>query len=131
MKERTIFKYSMSFQQQVVEELENGRFRSVEEARLFYGVGGNGTIERWLRKYGRNHLCAKVIRVEKPNEKDQVRELRRKIHELTEALGDVQAERWLEEQFLKIACKKIGEDLEEFKKKAATMLRMEREKREK
>jgi len=130
MKERTVLKYSMSFQQQVVEELENGRFSSVNEARLFYGIGC-GTIQTWLRKYGRNHLCAKVIRVEKPNEKDEIRELKRKIHELKEALGDSQAERWLEEQFLKIACKKFGEDVEEFKKKAATMLRIERERREK
>lgn len=131
MKERTVVRYSMSFKRQVVEELEEGRFSSVEQARLFYGIGGSGTIEKWLRKYGRNHLCAKVVRVEKPNEKDQVRELKRKIHELTEALGDLQAEKWVGDEFLKIACKKLGEGVEEFKKKANMMRRTERENRKK
>jgi hypothetical protein len=121
----------MSFKQQVVSDIEEGRFASIVEAQNFYGIRGMDTVKRWLRQYGQNHLCAKVVRVEKPNEKDQIRELRRKIHELTEALGDLEAERWLEEQFLKIACRKMGEDVEEFKKKADMMLRMEREKREK
>jgi transposase-like protein len=129
MKERTVLRYSMSFKQQVVEDLEGGRFGSITEARSFYGISGTDTIKRWLGQYGRNDLCAKVVRVEKPDEKNEIRELKRQIHELKEALGDSQAERWLEEQFLKIACKKIGEDMEEFKKKAAMMLRMEREKR--
>jgi transposase len=131
MKERTVVRYSMSFKQQVVSDLEDGRFASIVEAQNFYGISGMDTVKRWLRQYGRNHLCAKVVRVEKPNEKDQIRELKRKIHELTEALGDLEAERWLEEQFLKIACRKMGEDVEEFKKKADMMLRMERGKREK
>jgi transposase-like protein len=131
MKERTVIRYSVSFKQQVVEDLESGRFGSIAEAQSFYGIRGMDTVKRWLWQYGRNHLCAKVVRVEKPNEKDQIRELKRQIHQLKEALGDSQVEKWVGDEFLKIACKKLGEDVEEFKKKADMMLRVERERKQK
>ena len=40
MRERVIFRYSACFRQQVVAELESGRFGSIEAARRHYGIGG-------------------------------------------------------------------------------------------
>jgi transposase-like protein len=108
----------MSFKQQVIEQLEAGRFSSINEAKEHFGIRGDYTIQNWLRQYGRNHLCPKVIRVEKPDEKNQVRELKKQIRQLKEALGQTQAEKVLGQAFLEIACEKLGEDVEEFKKKA-------------
>lgn len=122
MDERVIVRYSMGFQRQVVEALESGRFSSICQARAHYGIAGGSTIKNWLRKYGRNELCAKVVRVEKPNEKDQIQELKKQIRQLKEALGQTQAEKVMGEEFLKMACEKMGVDIEEFKKKAGGTL---------
>lgn len=118
MNQRIIFRYSMNFKQQVVEELESGRFLSISEAKEHYGIAGASTVQNWLVKYGRNHLCAKVVRVEKPNEKDQIHQLKKQIKQLKEALGQTQAENVINQEFLKIACEQLGQDLEAFKKKA-------------
>jgi transposase len=118
MDSRIIVRYSMSFKQQVVRELESGRFSSISEANEHYGITGTTTVRNWLVKYGRNHLCPKVVRVEKPNEKDQIIQLKRQIKQLKEALGQTQAENVINQEFLKIACEQMGQDIESFKKKA-------------
>ena len=118
MRQATVYRYSMSFKQQVIEQLESGRFSSINEAKEHFGIRGEYTIQTWLRKYGRNHLCPKVIRVEKPDEKNQIRDLKKQIRQLKEALGQTQAEKVLGQAFLEIACEQLGEDVDEFKKKA-------------
>ena len=122
MDQRIFFRYSMSFKQQVVAELESGRFSSIYEANEHYGIKGATTVRNWLVKYGRNHLCPKVVRVEKPNEKNQILQLKRQIKQLKEALGQTQAENVINQEFLKIACEQLGKDVENFKKKAGTKL---------
>jgi hypothetical protein len=42
----------MSFKQQVVEDLEEGRFSGAEQARLFYGIGGSGERGRFSADSG-------------------------------------------------------------------------------
>ena len=56
----------------MVEELENGRFESITQARLHHGIPGATTVQKWINKYGKNHLQAKVVRVEKPDEQDRI-----------------------------------------------------------
>jgi transposase len=119
MEQRITYRYSTAFKRQVVDELESGRFGSVDEAKEHYGINGDGTVNRWLRKLGRNQLCLKVIRVEKPNEKDEIRELRNKVKELERLLGRKEAEKAISESYLEIACEDLGVDVEEFKKKAS------------
>lgn len=117
MEQRIIVRYSECFKRSVVEALEGGRFSSHNEARQHYGIAGMTTIASWLRRYGKNHLQAKVVRVEKPDEADRVRRLEKRIAELERALGRTQVEKMLEEQFLQRACQRLGEDVESFKKK--------------
>lgn len=117
MNQKTVMRYSMSFKRQVVSELESGRFDSIGQASEHYGITGSETIRKWLGKFGRNHLCPKVIRVEKPNERNQIRELKKQIKQLKEALGQTQAEKIVGEEFLKIACEEMGQDIDAFKKK--------------
>ncbi len=120
MRQRTVIRYSMSFKQQVIEQLESGRFNSISAAKEHFGIRGDYTVQRWLQKYGRNHLCAKVVRVENPDEKNRIRELKKQVRQLKEALGQTQAEKIIGEEFLKIACEQLGLDVEDFKKKADT-----------
>lgn len=119
MQERLVRRYSACFKRQVIAELERGRFGSLEEARVHYGIGGSETIQRWLKRFGRNHLQAKVVRVEKPGEADRVRVLKRQVEELQRALGQTQAENVLNAAYLEIACERLGEAVAEFKKKTA------------
>jgi transposase-like protein len=97
--------------------LEAGRFSSVQAARAHYGIKGGGTIAKWLKRFGRNDLGAKVVRVEKPDEADRIRELTRQVAQLQRALGQTQAAKLLEEEFLKRACEMLGQEVEGFKKK--------------
>ncbi len=117
MRDRIIWRYSSCFKQQVVADLENGRFPSINAAREHYGIGGTSTVQKWLKRYGKNHLQAKVVRVEKPDEADQMRQLKRQITQLQQALGQTQAENVLNAEYLKLACEELGREVEEFKKK--------------
>jgi transposase-like protein len=110
----------MAFKQQVVDELESGRLRSLEEARARYGIGGSCTIREWLKRLGKNHLIPKVVRVEKPDEANQVAALKKQIRELQQALGQTQLANVMNETFLGMACEQLGVDAESFKKKVDT-----------
>jgi transposase-like protein len=121
MIQRMVYSYSTAFKRQVIEQLESGRFSSINEAKKHYGIRGDNTIQLWLRKHGRNHLCPKVVRIEMPDEKDQIRELNKQIRQLKEALGHTQAENVINQAFLKIACERMGMEVEDFKKKADSL----------
>ena len=122
MPQKTVIRYSQSFKQQVISDLESGRFSTLAQAKEHYGISGAVTIRNWLLKYGKNHLCAKVVHVEKPDEKSKILELKKQIRQLKEALGQTQAENVLNQEFLKIACEEMGQDIESFKKKAGIEL---------
>ena len=66
---------------------------------------------------GKLDLLPKVIRVEKPNEKDRVRELERQIRELKESLADTQVRYLIAESRFEVVCEQQGLDPEEVKKK--------------
>lgn len=117
MRDRIIMRYSLCFKRQVVADLESGRFASVAQARAHYGIGGTTTIQRWLRRFGKNHLQAKVVRVQQPDEADQMRQLKKQVAELQRALGQTQAQNLLHASYLNQACERLGEDVEAFKKK--------------
>jgi transposase len=120
MQQRSIIRYSISFKQEVIRQLELGRFASIGQAQSHYGITGNGTVQSWLKKYGRNHLCPKVVRVEKPDEQNQIRELKKQVRQLREILGQTQAEKVIGDAFLEIACENMGVDVDAFKKKVDT-----------
>lgn len=50
MYQRTVVRYSMSFKQQVIEELETGQFDSISQAQRHYGIRGSETIGRVAQK---------------------------------------------------------------------------------
>jgi len=68
---RTIIRYSKAFQQKVVSEIESGKL-TIGEAQKIYDIKGCDTIQNWLRKFGKNHLLAKVVRVEMKDVKDKI-----------------------------------------------------------
>lgn len=116
---RPTIRYSEAFKLQVVEEVERGEVSSYEEAREKYGIGGHATVRRWVRQYGREQSLRKVVRVEKPEERDQIKKLKKEIAELEKALAKTRVSECLTESYLEIACERLGMSEEEFKKKVA------------
>ena len=80
------YRYSSAFKQKVISEIESGQL-SIAKARKIYDIKSQPTIYEWLRKYGKNHLINKVVRVEMRDEKDKLKELERQKRELESALA--------------------------------------------
>jgi transposase len=84
---RTEIRYSISFKQKVVREIEEeGLLLAV--ARRRYGIKGGATIQQWIRKFGKHHLLNKIVRVETMEEKDQIKKMQDEIRKLKLALAD-------------------------------------------
>ena len=117
---KATMRYSEAFKLAVVREVEGG-YESVDVVRRRYGIG-SGTVNDWLRKYG-NGTRGKVIRVQKPEEIDELKRLRERVRRLESAVADAHVDLALERAYGEIACERAGiKDVAEFKKKAAGKL---------
>jgi transposase-like protein len=114
-KNKRVYRYSEAFKQQVIQEVESG-VGSVQDLRRKYGLSAN-TIQYWMKRMGKLDLLPNIVRVEKPDEKDQIKELQRQIKELKNALADTQVRYLIAESQLEIVCEQQGLDAEEVKKK--------------
>lgn len=84
---RTIKRYSIGFKQKVVREIEN-EGTSVYEIRRRYNIKGAQTVQKWIRKFGKEHLLSTTIRIEMKDEKDRIKELEAEVKKLKIALAD-------------------------------------------
>lgn len=109
MVDRCVYHYSEAFKLQVVGELERDH-RSFEEVRRKYGIGGGATLQKWVVRYGKSHLLSKVVRVEKPEERDRVRELEKKIRQLESALAQERVKTLAYESLMEVAQEQYGVD---------------------
>jgi transposase-like protein len=82
------YRYSLAFKQKVISEIEAGKF-SISQARRIYDISVP-SLYRWLRKLGKGHLIAKIVRVEMKDEKDKLKELQQKNQQLESALAQTQ-----------------------------------------
>jgi transposase len=113
---REVMRYSETFKLSVVHELEAGGL-TFEALRIKYGVKGRYTIQRWVGKYG-NGTRGKVTRVAKPEEINQLAELKMRVRRLESALADANVDLALERAYMRLACQRAGiQDVAEFKKK--------------
>jgi transposase len=118
----TVVRYSQAFKQQVVLELEQGQHASIGSASRKYGIGGSTTVLCWVRKYGREDLLPKRVRIETLKERDELTEARKRIRNLEAAVADAHMDYCLEKGFLHVALNRLGEDVDGFKKKHAMTL---------
>ena len=96
--------YSEAFKLQIVRELETGKHRNCWAAGQAYGIGGGATVQRWMRKYGKSHLLGKVVRVQTPEERSELRKAKDRVRELEQALVDAHLDLRLERAHLELAC---------------------------
>ena len=118
--------YSEAFKMQVVEEMKQGKYATISQARKAYGICGMNTIQKWIKKYGRPELLPKRVRVETMTEIDELKEAKKRIRDLEKALADSHMDYCLERAFLEIACEKMGTTRDELKKKNVMGLADER-----
>ena len=114
-------RYSEAFKMAAVRELEEQDL-PFEEIRRKYGIKGTATVQKWVRKYG-NGSRGKIIRVEKPEEINELKRLKERVRRLESALADANIDLALERAYTELACERAGLEVEEFKKKAAGQLR--------
>lgn len=115
MRRNTVKRYSEAFKQQVVQEVESGQ-GTVRELQRKYGLS-QSTIPYWIKRIGKLELLPKLIRVEKPDEKDRIKELERQIRQLKAALADTQVDSIINRSYFEVVCEEQGLDPEEVKKK--------------
>jgi len=108
----------------VVRELEEKNL-PYEHVRRKFGIKGCATVQAWVRKYGNGSRGIR-IRVEKPEEINELKRLRARVRQLESALADANIDAALERSFLELACERAGLEVEEFKKKAAGRLPIKR-----
>jgi transposase len=83
----SVRRYSLSFKQQVIRELEQSG-AGIEWIRKKYGIRGGSTLQTWIRKFGKTQLLNQVIRIETMEEKDRIKHLEDQIKNLKLALAD-------------------------------------------
>ena len=113
-------RYSEAFKLQVVREIEERKHPSCWAAREVYGIGGKTTVQKWMRRYGRSHLLRKVVLVQSPGERSEVRKLKDRVQQLEKALVDAHLDLRLERAYLEIACEEGWKgSVDELKKKGS------------
>lgn len=73
--EQAYVRYSDAFKRQVIQDLENGKLRSLSHVRRVYGIRGSATVESWVKKYGSEEIRPKIMRVETMKVRDELKEL--------------------------------------------------------
>jgi transposase-like protein len=117
-------RYSEAFKMAVVREVE-GKDLPFEHVRRKYGIRGCDTVQSWVRQYGNGSRGVR-IRVEKPEEINELKRLKERVRRLESALADTNIDLALERAYTELACERAGIDVEEFKKKAAGKLHIKR-----
>ena len=83
---KNVIRYSLAFKQKVVKEIEKGKY-NIAQAQIVYDIRGNTTIQKWIKKFGKNELLGKVVRIEMKNELDKIKQLEEEKRELEKAIS--------------------------------------------
>lgn len=72
--------FSQSFKKKVVAEFERG-FLNKDQLQVKYGIGGNTTVLKWCRKYGKLHYPEKgeLGRPMKDPQKQRIKDLEKQL----------------------------------------------------
>ena len=104
------YRYSDCFKLSVITEIEKNGL-TIQEARLKYGIKGGATIQKWLVKFGKNHLLNKVVRVETKDECNELKRLRDENQKLKIAYAELAIDHKLSEMVIQKADELMGLEL--------------------
>jgi hypothetical protein len=100
---------------QVVSRIESGELGCTDASNC-YSVS-YGSVKRWVLKYGTLKRIPKLIRVETPQDRNELHRLKQENKRLRKALADAVLDKDLSEIQLQIFCEQTGLDYAEVKKK--------------
>lgn len=107
---KIIYRYSEAFKLKIISELETGK-GTVSQIKKKYDIRGGGTIQAWLKKYGKDQLRGKIVRIEMKGEKDRLKELEKQVQHLKTVLADKELENILLESLIDTANEYYQTDL--------------------
>ena len=113
---KEVVRYSDAFKRNIVEKAGRGMYASISEAQRKNGIRGSETLVKWIKKYGREDILPKRIRVETMNGIDELKELRKQNKELKAALADAHMDWCISSALLDTACGEMGTTAEALKK---------------
>jgi len=100
MEKICLIRYSEAFKKQVVREYEGGV--SAGSLREKYGIKGSNTIITWVKKYGREGSRYKLMVIQKPEERERIKELEKRVQELERALAQVMLDKLMLESLVEV-----------------------------
>lgn len=102
-------RYSISFKQMVVKEVEEGA--ALDFVKRKYDIGGGATISNWIKSFGKHHLLNKIIKVETMDERNKLKQLEEENKKLKLALADAYMAKDCLEGVIKMANEEYKTDL--------------------
>ena len=108
--QREIKRYSLSFKQKVIGEIESGKL-TINVARKLYGISGQTTVQKWIKKLGKLHLLNKVVRIELKDEVSKLKQLEKEKKELESALAQEHLKLIVYETLIEVTEEELGIDL--------------------
>ena len=109
-------RYSDAFKLKVMEELRDGKWKSVADVVKAYGLSETG-VRYWRKRRGCEDLNGRIIYVKTTSEIDEIKRLKAEVRKLKERLADEVLDHKIDEVALRLACRSLGTTPEELKKK--------------
>lgn len=103
------YRYSSAFKLKVVQEIEKGKLTITQAMRL-YEIYGSTTIYKWLRKYGKNDLIKKVVRIEMKDEKSILKKKEERIRELESVVSSLALHNICLQSYVDVVNENISEE---------------------
>lgn len=60
MQEKILYRYDQQLKDVVIAMFESGEIKSIEEIKRRFLIGGHNTVQKWLKKAGKEYLIPKV-----------------------------------------------------------------------
>ena len=79
-------RYSDAFKLKVMEELRDGKWKTVADVAQAYGVSETG-VRYWMKTLGFEHLNGRMIYVKTTSEIDEIKRLKAEVRQLKERLA--------------------------------------------
>ena len=108
-------RYSMGFKLKVMEELREGKWKTVAEAGEAYGVTPTA-IRYWMNRMGFEYLKGRIIYVKTASEVDEIKRLKAELRKAKEMLADEIISHKIDEATLRLACEELKTTPEILKK---------------
>lgn len=120
---KIIRRYSEALKQEIVQEVENCKL-TLREAQEYYDIPHKRTISRWVRRYGKDVLPTRVVRVIMKDEAQRMAELEKlnSSLQIENAIMRAQYELALEERGEAIKKKLSTKQLKEFEARHKLLL---------